>query len=152
MTRACNGRLWLMAIVVLLAAGPTGALAQAPAPGGHHDAVTESTAGQQQNPAAPARPPMMKNMAAADQRLLDLVVKMNMATGEEKVAAMAAVVNELVVQRRQMQEQMRMQGDMMEAMMSRMSAMHGAGGMMKKTPEPVPDANPTDHADHHPQK
>jgi len=94
----------------------------------------------------------MKNMAAADQRLSDLVAKMNRATGEEKVAAMAAVVNELVVQRRQMQEQMRMQGDKMEEMMSRMSAMHGAGGMMKKTPEPVPDANQTDHADHHPQK
>jgi hypothetical protein len=44
---------------------------------------------------------------------------------------------------------------MMEQMMAHMSAMHGMGGMMKKAPEPAPqadDPSQTDHRDHHSEK
>ncbi len=77
---------------------------------------------------------------------------MNAATGDRKVDAIAAVVTELAAQRKQMQEQMRMQSGMMEQMMSRMSAMHGSGGMMQGTPAPKTDATDPDHAAHHPDK
>jgi Skp family chaperone for outer membrane proteins len=45
---------------------------------------------------------MMTEMKAADQRLNDLVVKMNAAAGMQKAEAAAAVVNEMVIQRRAM--------------------------------------------------
>ena len=45
-----------------------------------------------------------------------------------------------------------MQSGMMEQMMSRMSAMHGSGGMMQGTPAPKTDATDPDHAAHHPDK
>ena len=38
---------------------------------------------------------MMANMQAAQKKLDDLVAQMNAATGPEKVAAMAAVINEM---------------------------------------------------------
>src|SRR5262245_10920078 len=114
-------RMWLTVAFVAIAAVTAVAAVQAPA----------------------ERPQMMQNMAAADQKLSELVATMNAATGDKKVEAIAAVVSELVAQRKQMQEQMRTQGSMMEQMMSRMSAMHGSGGMMKGTPEPKTDA---DHA------
>ena len=94
---------------------------------------------------------MMARMAAADQKLDELVARMNAAKGEQKVAAIAAAVTELATQRREMDAHMlRMQSGMMERMMSHMSAMHGSGGMMKKTAEPA--VGDTDHSAHHPQK
>jgi hypothetical protein len=136
------GRLWLTVAVAAIAGAATVALAQAPADGGHH-----------QFPARPDRHQMMQMMAADDQRLAGLIVTMNMATGDEKVAAIAAVVNELVAQRARMQMQMRMQARLMDQMMSHMAAMHGPGGMMnKKAPEPVPGVSDQDHAAHHPEK
>jgi hypothetical protein len=91
-------------------------------------------------------------MAADDEKLAQLITTMNAAKGDQKVAAIAAVVNELAAQRTRMQAQMmRMQGGMMDQMMSHMAAMHGPGGMMnKKAPEPA--AGEQDHAAHHPEK
>lgn len=69
------------------------------------------------------RDKMMTEMKAADQRLDDLVSKMNAASGPEKTDATAAVVNEMVTQRRAMQSGMaKMQQDMMGHMMEHMQA------------------------------
>ena len=69
------------------------------------------------------REQMMTDMKAADQRLDDLVAKMNAASGTEKTAATAAVVTEMVTQRRTMRDgMMKMQHDMMGHMMEHMQA------------------------------
>ena len=66
---------------------------------------------------------MMADMKAADQRIDDLVVKMNALSGMEKMAATAAVVTELVTQRRTMRDgMMKMQHGMMSHMMEHMQA------------------------------
>ena len=66
---------------------------------------------------------MMTEMKAADQRLDDLVAKMNAASGMEKADATAAVVNEMVTQRRTMRDgMMKMEGGMMGHMMEHMQA------------------------------
>jgi hypothetical protein len=57
----------------------------------------------------------MSAMALQHQRMMDslnarldsLVTRMNQATGDRKIAAMADVINELVAQRRGMSQQMR---------------------------------------------
>ena len=49
---------------------------------------------------------MMADMKAADQRLTDLVTRMNSAAGAEKTTATAAVVTEMVAQSRTMREGM----------------------------------------------
>jgi hypothetical protein len=69
------------------------------------------------------REQMMTDMKAADQRLDDLVARMNTASDTEKVAATVAVVNELVAQRRAMRDgMMKMQHGMMGHMMEHMQA------------------------------
>jgi hypothetical protein len=74
------------------------------------------------------REKMMTAMKAADQRLDDLVAKMNTASGKEKMAATAAVVNEMVTERRTMRDvMMKMQEGMMSHMMEHMQA--GAASM-----------------------
>jgi hypothetical protein len=66
---------------------------------------------------------MMADMKAADQRLDDLVAKMNTASGMDKMAATATLVSEMVTQRRTMQAgMMKMQQDMMGHMMEHMQA------------------------------
>ena len=66
---------------------------------------------------------MMTEMQGADQRLDDLVGKMNAASGPAKADATAAVVNELVNQRRTMRDgMMRVQHGMMAHMMEHMQA------------------------------
>ena len=145
------GRMWSAVVVLAIAGAATAALAQAPVDGGHH-----------QSPAAPADAPtakatdqqhLMKMMAADDEKLAGLITTMNAATGDAKVAAIAAVVNELAAQRTRMQAQMRMQAGMMDQMKSHMAAMHGSGGMMnKKAPAPAPGVSEQDHAAHHPDK
>jgi hypothetical protein len=54
---------------------------------------------------------MMKMMEASDARLDQLVQTMNTATGQKKVDAMAAVINELIAQRKQMRGHMRQMMD-----------------------------------------
>lgn len=70
---------------------------------------------------------MHASSKAMDDRLQQLVAQMNQATGSAKVDRMAAVVNELVTQRKQMREQMM---TMMPKMMSHMSQ-HMQSGMMQ---------------------
>jgi|GEM_PF-1745798 len=74
---------------------------------------------------------MMADMKAMDDKLNTLVTKMNAATGDAKVNAMAELVTAVVQQRGTMRDaMMRMQGQMMGHMMQQM-----AGGMspeMKK--------------------
>jgi len=66
---------------------------------------------------------MMAEVKAADLRLDDLVGKMNAASGMEKAAATAAVVNEMVTQRRAMRDgMMKMQHQMMAHMMAHVQA------------------------------
>lgn len=95
---------------------------------------------------------MMAKMEAMDARLDSLVKGMNAATGSKKADAVAAVINELVAQRKQMREQMMaMQPEMMKHMMAhmRMGMMKGmedsmATCPMMKTSAPAKDA----HSEH----
>ena len=80
---------------------------------------------------------MMAKMEAMDARLDELVKKMNAVTGSKKTAAMAAVINEFVAQRKQMRDQMMaMQPEMMKHMMAhmRMGMMKGMEDSMAKCP------------------
>jgi len=72
---------------------------------------------------AKGMPVMMADMAAMDARLEALVVKMNAATGDAKVNAIAETVTALVREHKSMRDgMMRMHGQMMGGMQ---------GGMMK---------------------
>ena len=149
MTRAqlisTAARMWSAVAFVAVAGAVTVVLAQAPAGGGHHESPAIPAGG----PAtlAPDQQQMMKMMAADDEKLAGLVTTMNAAKGDQKVAAIAAVVTELAAQRTRMMQMMRMQTSMMDQMMSHMAAMHGAGGMMnKQAPAPTPGADEQDHA------
>lgn len=145
------GRMWMAVAIVSVAGAVTVALAQAPAGGGHHESPAAPAGGQAA--LAVDQQQMMKMMAADDEKLAGLLTTMNAAKGDAKVAAIAAVVNELAAQRTRMQAQMRMQAGMMDQMMSHMTAMHGPGGMMnKKAPEPAAGVSEPDHAAHHPGK
>lgn len=134
--------------------------------------------------AQPARPPMvdeshaaamvaerqqmMANMRAMDQKLNDLVKKMDAARGTDKVDAVAGIVKEMVSQRAQMRDRMMaMQDQMMSHMMQHMTAMQGgmmsmmanrggqAGAMQSMTDCPMmkelsKEQSGADHAEHHP--
>ncbi|KIH77478.1 hypothetical protein SAMN05660860_01870 [Geoalkalibacter ferrihydriticus] len=64
---------------------------------------------------------MQKKMAERDARLQERVEAMNAATGEEKVEAIAVVINELIEQRRAMHDMMTKMGpEMMRHMMEHM--------------------------------
>lgn len=74
------------------------------------------------------REKMMTAMKAADQRLDDLVAKMNTTAGMEKMTATANVVTAMVTERRTMRDgMMKMQEGMMSHMMEHMQA--GTGSM-----------------------
>jgi len=96
---------------------------------------------------------MMAKMEAMDARLDDLVKKMNAATGSRKTDAVAAVVNELVAQRKQMREHMMaMQPEMMKHMMAHMQTgmMKGMEDSMAKCPMMKSMAPAKDgHSEHH---
>jgi uncharacterized membrane protein YgaE (UPF0421/DUF939 family) len=66
---------------------------------------------------------MMAEIKTSDQRLDDLVTKMNAASGQAKVEATAAAVTEIVSQRKTMRERMmQMQQSMMSHMGEHMQA------------------------------
>jgi hypothetical protein len=70
-----------------------------------------------------AQQKMMAETKVADQRLDDLVGRMNAASGMDKAEATAAVVNEMVTQRRTMRDgMMKMQHEMMAHMSEHMHA------------------------------
>jgi hypothetical protein len=77
---------------------------------------------------------MMADMKAMDARLDQKVAAMNEAKGKTKVDAMAAVINEMAAQRKEM--------------MAKMSSMHDA--MMMHMGQP--DATAGDHGEHHEAK
>ena len=116
-------RIWTTVALVAAAGATAVVLAQAPAGGQHHDSAAAPTAAQAA-PASAEGHQMMKAMAAADQRLTELVTKMNAATGDEKVAAIAAVVTELAAQRTNMQQMMRSHDGTMDCA-AKMAAEHG---------------------------
>jgi Spy/CpxP family protein refolding chaperone len=96
---------------------------------------------------------MMAKMEAMDARLDDLVKRMNAATGSKKPDAVAAVINELVAQRKQMREQMMaMQPEMMKHMTAhmRMGMIKGMEDSMAKCPMMKTMAPAKDeHSEHH---
>jgi hypothetical protein len=92
----------------------------------------------------------MQIMDSLNARLDTLVSRMNKATGNSKVTAMAAVINELVAQRKVMQGHMRQMMEPREKMM-RMMKEPAAGA--SPGPTPGADSMPADtagHGEHHP--
>jgi predicted phosphoribosyltransferase len=92
----------------------------------------------------------MQMMDSLDARFDTLVSRMNGATGNSKVTAMAAVINDLVAQRKVMQEYMR---QMMESREGMMRMMKESAAEARPTPTPGTDSTPADtagHAGHHP--
>ena len=114
---------WAAVALVTAVLSTTIVLAQSPAAGPQDMAERKQKMAEQKG--------MMAKMAAADQKVADLVATMNAATGEEKVTAMAALINELVAQRKQM---------------------HESCGMMNKAPAAATKATDTDHGAHLPQQ
>jgi len=111
------------AIVLSAASGLAAQTPQKP----HHAATTKAQAPSDMEAKCQAMmaegDKMTADMKAADQRLDDLVAKMNAASGADKATATAAVVTEMVTQRRTMREgMMTMQHDMMGHMMAHMQA------------------------------
>jgi hypothetical protein len=90
-------------------------------------------------------------MDSLNRRLDSLVAEMNRASGDQKVTAMAAVITELVAQRKAMQNRMQqmMQGE--GGMMGRMKDSKSAGPKPTAKPDSAA-ADTTDHAAHHPPK
>jgi hypothetical protein len=95
---------------------------------------------------------MMQKIQESDARLDRLVSQMNQSSGNKKVQAMAAVINELVAQRKQMHQRM---GQMMDSGM--MDGGGGRRGMMQNMQPAGPDTAPMgppaadsgNHAEHH---
>lgn len=145
-----NRRLYMMrsAILSLACSFLLAAGASAQQPGQHRGDSTKTMQGPRMN-----RQMMMQKVQESDARLDRLVSQMNQSTGNKKVQAMAAVLNELVAQRKQMHQRM---GQMMDSGM-----MEGAGGggqgMMQNMRPADTDTAPAkpsvadtgDHAQHH---
>jgi hypothetical protein len=96
---------------------------------------------------------MMSMMDSADARLDRLVSTMNKATGSRKVQAMAAVINEMVAQRKTMRthaRQMMMGPDgMMENGMGGGRNMQNMKSTSPDTASPPAKPDTADHAQHH---
>jgi uncharacterized protein HemX len=96
---------------------------------------------------------MEARMAAMDQKLEDLVKKMNDTKGNEKVEAMAAVITELVDQHTKMHQMMPAQHEMMMKHMGEHMQMGGPGSMMECPMMKEMQTQPSDeHKQHHPEK
>jgi hypothetical protein len=73
---------------------------------------------------------MMAKMDSANVQIADLTAAMNTASGNKKVAAMAAVMNVMVQDRLMMQGMLKMMhAHMQQKMMGGMEGMKGMGGM-----------------------
>ena len=111
------------AVVMSAMPGLAGQVTQAPKPMGMAKATADSGMAAKCQAMMADHEKMMTEMKAADQRLDDLVAKMNAASGMEKADATAAVVNEMVTQRRTMRDgMMKMEDGMMAHMMEHMQA------------------------------
>jgi hypothetical protein len=115
--------MWSALAFLTVALSAALALAQAPPPA-QKDMAARKQAMMEQKA-------MMAKMAAADQTLDELIARMTSAKGDEKVAAIEAVVKELVSQRRQM---------------------HETCGMMKAASESAEATTEADHTEHRPAK
>ena len=115
-------RMWLSVALMVLAGTTAAALAQEPATAEHDHAAAAAPAATGCAMMAQHKETMAA-MSVADQRLAELVARMNAAKGEAKVNAIAAVVSEIAAQRAQMTK---MQGAMMEKMSAHKAAMHAA--------------------------
>lgn len=109
------------------------------------------------------REAMRQEMAAMDAKLQELTKRMNAASGQQKVDATAAVVNQLVAQHQAMHRHMEAMGpEMMKHMSEHMAAGGGAKTSMMECPmmkgtegaskAPAPSA-PAEggHTEHHPK-
>jgi hypothetical protein len=94
----------------------------------------------------------MRMMDSMNLRLDSLVARMNQASGNKKVNAMADVINELVAQRRSMQQRMRQMMERRRGMMGDMMGEVPPAAKPQPTPTPKPDSSAADsgHAGHHP--
>lgn len=120
-------RVLLIAVIAAAFAGLAGADHHQGTKAGEHEGMMMGCeAYMQQKQAADAQ---MKEM---DSRLTALVAKMNGATGQARVDAMAAVITELVTQRSAMRDQMMKMGPMM--MHEAGCPMHKAGAAAPETP------------------
>ena len=90
-------------------------------------------------------------MDSLNRRIDSLVDRMNRAGGNQKVAAMAAVINELVAQRKAMHSHMRQMTDGKGGMMQMMS---DSASPSRRVPASVSDSATSDttHAAHHPSE
>jgi len=108
---------WLAALAITLFVG-NGLAQQATT---HDHGATPAAAGQAASAAVPGQmadmmarhQAMMTQMHAANQKLDDLVAKMNAARGNDRIDAMAAVIAELVAQHKNMGAGMMAMGGMM---------------------------------------
>jgi hypothetical protein len=87
----------------------------------------------------------MQMMDSLNARLDTLVSRMNRATGDRKVAAMAEVINELVAQRKAMHGHMRRMTEFRKGKKPRMNGPPAQGGT---GPRPQARSLPADTADH----
>jgi hypothetical protein len=124
--RAVFGRFGLVALLAVAHAST--ALASPLQPGAREAAgqMSEQQMMERCKQAMAQHEQMMSRMKAADAALDELVSRMNAASGDEKVEAMAAVVNEIVTQRRAMHSHMM---QMHEHMMSHMTEHMHMGDM-----------------------
>ena len=138
-----TSRLVLLAVfaaftAVFVTASPTRLHGQQPPQIQQHD-EHHSSAPEQAAPAAGDQQARMMNMMATmhanDQKVDDLVQKMNAARGNDKVEAMAQLLTTLVQDRRAMQQSM----SNMSMMMNMMGTSSGMGGMRGRgTMNPAP--------------
>jgi hypothetical protein len=132
-------------MTLVLCAGTLAAQQPGPPPPQGHGQGTEMS-----GPAGMADQTRM--MDSLNHRLDSLVARMNRVTGAGKVVAMADVINELVAQRKVMQEHMR---QMMEGRKGMMRMMEDSAPVSPGAPTPRADSAAADtagHAGHHPPK
>jgi hypothetical protein len=132
MTRVFTSRVaWLAALAITLFMGGLAqqavAKGQASPPAASGQAAPAAATGQMGDMMA-RHQAMMTEMHAANQKLDDLVAKMNAAGGNDRIDAMAAVINELVAQHKNMGAGMMSMGGMMST--GKMMSM--PGGMTTK--------------------
>jgi hypothetical protein len=82
------------------------------------------------------RQSMRAEQASADAKLNDLVAKMNAASGEKKVDAIAAVVGEMVAQRKARHDKMAAMHSKMKAAMADCPMMHKGAGPAEPEKKP----------------
>lgn len=114
-------RMWSSIALVMVAGATAAALAQAPATQEHdHSSAPPPVATGCEMKAQHKN--MTAALAAGDQKLAELIARMNAAKGGDKVEAIAAVVSEIAVQHAQLRQ---MKGAMMDHMTSRGPALQG---------------------------